>query len=178
MCVYYTVSLYVNGDVIRSLTSEFLFYYRRAIELVEAQNHSPTPFNPHKSPHRLTPSHSHHNHRETHLHVKLSHIASVMSSVYSNSTVTLSQSTTHTLPLQQKLAIATLFLCVRGRSVKQVTLGKLQDVYSRVCCQWQVKQEGQAEFVGLCHVLESRGLLGIKKAKETRLTKVSVPNVW
>ena len=56
--------------------------------------------------------------------------------------------------------------------MKEVTLGKLQDAYSRVCCQWQLKQEGQAEFVGLCHVLEARGLLGVKKAKETRLTKV------
>ena len=57
--------------------------------------------------------------------------------------------------------------------MKEVTLGKLQDAYSRVCCQWQLKQEGQTEFVGLCNVLEARGLLGVKKAKETRLTKVS-----
>ena len=47
-------------------------------------------------------------------------------------------------------------------------------MYSRVCSQWQVRQEAQTDFVGLCHVLESRGLLSIKKAKETRLTKVSM----
>ena len=53
-----------------------------------------------------------------------------------------------------------------------MTLGKLQDVYSRVCGQWQVKSEG--EFVGLCQVLESHGLVRVKRARETRLTKVCV----
>ena len=147
---------------------------RRAIELVESQSHPTTPSHPHKSPHppSLLP------HKDTSsLCVKLPHVASVISSVYSNSAITLSHSTAHTLPLQQKLAIATLLLCVRGKTVKEVTLGKLQDAYSRVCCQWQVKQEGQTEFVGLCHVLESRGLLSVKKAKETRMTKVSVMNI-
>ena len=49
----------------------------------------------------------------------------------------------------------------------------LQDVYSRVCGQWQVKSEGgQSEFVGLCQVLESCGLVRVKRARETRLTKV------
>ena len=51
----------------------------------------------------------------------------------------------------------------------------LQDVYSRVCGQWQVKTEGgQSEFVGLCQVLESHGLVRMKRAWETRLTKVCV----
>ena len=51
----------------------------------------------------------------------------------------------------------------------------LQDVYSRVCGQWQVKSEGgQSEFVGLCQVLESHGLVRVKRARETILTKVCV----
>ena len=51
----------------------------------------------------------------------------------------------------------------------------LQDVYSRVCGQWQVKTEGgQSEFVGLCQVLESHGLVRVKRARETILTKVCV----
>lgn len=144
---------------------------RRAIDLVESQSHPSTPSHSLKSPRPVTPSH--HPHKDTPLCVKLPHIASVISTVYTNSTVTLSHSTTHTLPLQQKLAIATLLLCVRGKMVKEVTLGKLQDAYGRVCCHWQLKQEGQTEFVGMCHVLEARGLLSVKKAKETRLTKVS-----
>ena len=149
----------------------YLCHCRRAIEFVESQSHSSTPSHPHKSPRPHTPSP--HLHNDTPLCVKLPHIASVISAVYSNSTVTLSHSNTHTLPLQQKLAIATLLLCVRGKTVKEVVLGKLQDAYSRVCCHWQLKQEGQTEFVGLCQVLEARGLLSVKKAKETRLTKVS-----
>ena len=149
----------------------YLCHHRRAIEFVESQSHPSTPSHLHKSPRPHTSSL--HLHNGTPLCVKLPHITSVISAVYSNSTVTLSHSNTHTLPLQQKLAIATLLLCVRGKTVKEVTLGKLQDAYSRVCCHWQQKQEGQTEFVGLCQVLEARGLLSVKKAKETRLTKVS-----
>ena len=138
---------------------------------MESQSHPSTPSHPHKSPrHPLTPSHPH---QDKPLCVKLPHIATVISSVYANNTVTLSHSTEHTLPLQQKLAIATLLLCVRGKTLKEVTLGKLQDMYCRVCCRWQLRQEGQTEFVGVCQVLEARGLLSVKKAKETRLTKVS-----
>ena len=57
-------------------------------------------------------------------------------------------------------------------------MGKLQDMYGRVCGQWQVKSEGgQSEFVGLCQVLESRGLVAVKRAKEMRMNKVCVSGV-
>ena len=146
--------------------------------MVESQSHRHTP----SSPHPPTTAPRHTTHRGTTLppppplQVKLPHIASVILTVYASSgaAASLSHSTPHSLPLQQKLAVASLLLCVRGRSVKEVTLGRLEDAYGRVCRQWQVKSEGVAEFVGLCQVLESRGILAIKKAKETRMTKVHI----
>ena len=153
--------------------------------MVESQSHRPT--HPTSPPHPHTPPHTPTSRQATHdktttstvppppLRVKLPHIASVISSIYSTTgAASLSRSTPHSLPLQQKLAVATLLLCVRGKSVKEVTLGRLEDAYGRVCRQWQLKTEGVAEFVGLCQVLESRGLLAIRKAKETRMTKVDI----
>ncbi|KAI4800183.1 hypothetical protein KUCAC02_013417 [Chaenocephalus aceratus] len=58
-----------------------------------------------------------------------------------------------------------------GKS-KEVVLGKLHEVYSRLCSQRQVSAVGQSECLSLCGLLESRGVFALKKAKEARLTKV------
>ncbi|KAJ4920002.1 hypothetical protein JOQ06_022074 [Pogonophryne albipinna] len=57
-----------------------------------------------------------------------------------------------------------------GKS-KEVVLGKLHEVYSRLCSQRQVSAVGQSECLSLCGLLESRGVFALKKAKEARLTK-------
>ena len=94
------------------------------------------------------------------------------------------------MPLQQKLAICSLLLMVRDRTNKQVTLSKvsswsqslfvlthlylsqLYEAYCSVCKNRQVSHEARSEFVGLLHILESRGLIATKQAKEVVMTKV------
>ncbi len=49
---------------------------------------------------------------------------------------------------------------------------QLCEVYSKLCTQRQVGGVGQTECLSLCSLLESRGILTLKKAKEARLTKV------
>uniref|UniRef100_A0A3B4HBU7 Cell division cycle 6 n=1 Tax=Pundamilia nyererei TaxID=303518 RepID=A0A3B4HBU7_9CICH len=49
---------------------------------------------------------------------------------------------------------------------------QLHEVYSRLCAQRQVSGVGQGECLSLCSLLESRGIVALKKAKEARLTKV------
>lgn len=46
-------------------------------------------------------------------------------------------------------------------------------MYSSVCKRQQISQVTQDDFIGLCKMLEARGILGLKKAKEARLIKVS-----
>ena len=43
-----------------------------------------------------------------------------------------------------------------------------------MCQKRKLKYESQQEFVDLCSLLETRGILALKAAKERRLTKVSV----
>ncbi|KAJ8264580.1 hypothetical protein GJAV_G00150930 [Gymnothorax javanicus] len=57
---------------------------------------------------------------------------------------------------------------------REISLGKLHEVYSRLCVQRQVAGVGQGECLSLCTLLESRGIFSMKKAKEARLTKVSL----
>ena len=73
------------------------------------------------------------------------------------------------LPIQQKITVCSLLLKVRDRSVKQVKLGTLHDTYASVCRERHVTPLAQSEFVDLCRLLESRGVLEVKGAKEIRM---------
>nr|XP_040041444.1 cell division control protein 6 homolog [Gasterosteus aculeatus aculeatus] len=75
-------------------------------------------------------------------------------------------------PLQQKLLVCCLLLLTRSGRSREVVLGKLHEVYSRLCQRRQVSAVGQGECLSLCGLLESRGIFSLKKAKEARLTKV------
>ena len=105
------------------------------------------------------------------LRVTLSHIASVMSEVYSSTTS--NSAAQNAIPLQQKLVACALILMVRGQAKKEVTLGKLHEAYTKLCQQRHLKFESESEFVGLCNMLATSGIIALKKGKEARLTKVS-----
>lgn len=105
--------------------------------------------------------------------VTLPLIAGVISEVYTSNVTSLTVQ--QNFPLQQKLAVCTLLCMVRGRHTKEVVLGKLHEAYVRVCRHRQLRYEGESEFVGVCNMLEARGVITLKntKAKESRLLKVS-----
>ncbi|PIO37674.1 hypothetical protein AB205_0121570 [Aquarana catesbeiana] len=77
-------------------------------------------------------------------------------------------------PLQQKLVVCSLLLLTQQSKIKEVTLGKLHETYSKVCRKQQMPAVGQSECLSLCQLLETRGIVGLKKSKEARLTKVSL----
>ncbi|XP_069577753.1 cell division control protein 6 homolog isoform X2 [Brachyistius frenatus] len=104
--------------------------------------------------------------------VGLPQVARVLSEVYGDRMSQGGDSTGESFPLQQKLLVCCLLLVSRTGKSKEVILGKLHEVYSRVCVRQQVCAVGQAECLSLCSLLESRGVVALKKAKEARLTKV------
>lgn len=110
---------------------------------------------------------------KSNIRVTLPVIASVISDVYTSNMTSLTVQ--QNFPLQQKLAVCTLLCMVKGRHNKEVTLGKLHDSYVRVCRHRQLRHEGETEFVGVCNMLETRGVISLKnfKAREARLIKVS-----
>ncbi|XP_070843432.1 cell division control protein 6 homolog [Chaetodon trifascialis] len=105
--------------------------------------------------------------------VSLPQVARVLSEVYGDRMASqCSGSDGESFPLQQKLLVCCLLLLIRNGKSKEVALGKLHEVYSRLCAQRQVSAVGQGECLSLCGLLESRGIFALKKAKEARLTKV------
>ncbi|XP_034445288.1 cell division control protein 6 homolog [Hippoglossus hippoglossus] len=107
--------------------------------------------------------------------VSLPQVARVLSEVYGDRMASQSGgSEGESFPLQQKLLVCCLLLLIRNGKSKEIVLGKLHEVYSRLCAQRQVSGVGQGECLSLCSLLESRGIFALKKAKEARLTKVNL----
>ncbi|XP_077462333.1 cell division control protein 6 homolog isoform X2 [Stigmatopora argus] len=97
-------------------------------------------------------------------------VARVLSEVYGDRMASCSGN--ESFPLQQKLLVCCLLMSVRAGKSKEIPLGKLHEVHSRLCTKRQVGGVSQSECLSLCELLESRGVFALKKAKEARLTKV------
>ncbi|KAJ1135649.1 hypothetical protein NDU88_002087 [Pleurodeles waltl] len=155
----------VSGDARKALD-----VCRRAVEIVESDVRSQTLLKPLaecKSPTKEVPL-SHVPKR-----VSLPHISRVISDVYGDRmTSGNSGGADDSFPLQQKLLVCSLLMMTRQAKVKEVTLGKLHEEYTKVCRKQQVPAVGQSECLSLSSLLESRGILGLKKSKEARLTKI------
>ncbi|KAK3927264.1 Cell division control protein 6-like protein [Frankliniella fusca] len=77
------------------------------------------------------------------------------------------------LPLHQKLAVCSLLLILREGKSKDVTVGKLHDVYRRVCTKRHFDPLDSSAFLSLLGLIESRGILLLPgRGKRSRQTKV------
>ncbi|ETE64850.1 Cell division control protein 6-like protein, partial [Ophiophagus hannah] len=105
--------------------------------------------------------------------VGLCHISQVISDVYGDRMATgSSYGDASSFPLQQKILVCSLLLLAKQKNTKEVNLGKLHEAYSRICQKQKVGPVDQSECLSLSALLESRGIVGLKKAKEARLSKV------
>ncbi|KAM6108002.1 cell division control protein 6 homolog [Pterocles gutturalis] len=106
--------------------------------------------------------------------VGLPHVSRVLSEVFGDRLAVGGRGPGDAFPLQQKMLLCALLLLARRPRAHEVTLGKLHDAYSQLCRQRQLPAVDQAECLSLVTLLESRGVLELKKAKEARLAKVSL----
>ncbi|XP_052234424.1 cell division control protein 6 homolog [Dreissena polymorpha] len=154
----------VAGDMRKALD-----VCRRAVEMVETSVRSqavlsPPPANGSKSPRKLSPP-------KVPQKIGVAHINNVLSMVYGSGAAAQQQ---ETIPLQQKLVVCSLLLLLKQGKVKEVTTGKLHDVYCKICKNRQMAAVDQSEFQGAITLLEARGMIGVKKGKETRLNKIAL----
>ncbi|XP_025897203.1 cell division control protein 6 homolog [Nothoprocta perdicaria] len=104
----------------------------------------------------------------------LPQVARVLAEVYGERMAPGGSAAHDSFPLQQKLLLCSLLLLARHLGAKEVTLGKLHDTYSKVCRRQRLAAAGQAECLALAALLEARGVLELKRAKDARLAKVSL----
>ncbi|KAM7359089.1 cell division cycle 6 [Cochliomyia hominivorax] len=103
--------------------------------------------------------------------VQVTQVAAVLNKVYGASQ-NLQDDMDESFPLQQKLMLCSLMLMLRNEKNKDISMGRLHEVYRRVCNKRNIHPLDQAEFAGLVDLVQTRGILRIVKKKEPRLSKV------
>lgn len=148
-----------TGDVRKALD-----ICRRAVEIVERQARQQRILTS-----RTGPASS----PQKQILVDITHISQVLSDVF-NTRARGNQDLHTTLPLQQKLLLCSILVFNKRRKVKEVTMAKLHEVYSKVCQVAKVTPIDYSELQSICALLEARALVCIKKAKESRQARVSL----
>lgn len=154
----------ISGDIRRALDIS-----RRVVELAEShkvtQVLQPTNNNEiNVSPKKQSPP------AET--QVNLKEVVTVLNGVYGGSQNMDKEEST--FPLQQKLLLCSLMLILNKGRYKDVTVGRLHEVYKKVCKKRNIHAVDMSEFVSLCSLIETRGVLRVTGKKEPRLCKVNL----
>ncbi|XP_050074603.1 cell division control protein 6 homolog [Anopheles maculipalpis] len=103
--------------------------------------------------------------------VSMGQVMTVLKQVYGASQ-TLSNDLEEGFPLQQKLLICSLMLLLKHGKNKDITVGKLHDVYKTICTKRNIQAVDQTEFISLCTLVETRGIMRLQGKKEPRMHRV------
>lgn len=76
------------------------------------------------------------------------------------------------IPLQQQILICTLLLIRKHDNNKDITIGRLHDIYKKVCKNRNIYATDLSEFVNLCLLVETKGILRLIKKKEPRFHRI------
>ncbi|CAH1985712.1 unnamed protein product [Acanthoscelides obtectus] len=108
--------------------------------------------------------------------VELKDVLAVVNNVYGGSQNLQEDSSDECFPLQQKIIVCSLLLMLNKAKNKDVTLGRLHEVYRRVCSKRNLIAVDQAEFVGLCSLIETRGMIKVagKGKMDQRMSRVGL----
>ncbi|XP_011505578.1 PREDICTED: cell division control protein 6 homolog [Ceratosolen solmsi marchali] len=80
----------------------------------------------------------------------------------------------HSFPIQQKILLCSLMLILNKGKHKDINIGRLYQVYRKVCKPRKIVAVDMSEFVCLCTLIETRGIIKLIMKKEARLSKVSL----
>lgn len=105
--------------------------------------------------------------------IQLKEVVSVLNTVYGNAQ-SLGDDMDDGFPLQQKVLICTLLLIIKHDKNKTITVGRLHDVYKRVCKNRNIQCIDLSDFLSLCVLVETRGILRIVKKKESRFHQLQL----
>jgi cell division control protein 6 len=139
---------------------------RRAVELAETGAKKQSVLTPSNS--ELQTSES----VQTTKCVSIPILCKMMASVESNAFSVGNNDDVDETPLQQKLIIVTLLVLVKFGKSKLVTLGKLHQSYSKVCSKYGMTTIDFDEFLHTCSLVESRGIVTLKKKSNPRLVPI------
>ncbi|KFM73522.1 Cell division control protein 6-like protein, partial [Stegodyphus mimosarum] len=104
--------------------------------------------------------------------IDLSEISSILHEVYGSRLQTFDSSKRVAMPLQHMILLCTLVLMKKHCKIQDTNLGKVYDVYRRVCKKREITEVPECTFHGICKLVESRGFIELKTAKVARMSKI------
>jgi cell division control protein 6 len=105
--------------------------------------------------------------------IQLKEVVSVLNTVYGNAQ-TFGDDVDDAFPLLQRILICTLLLIIKHDKIKVITVGRLHDVYKKVCRSRNIHSIELSEFLNICLLVETRGIMRIIKKKEPRFHHVQL----
>lgn len=106
--------------------------------------------------------------------VNLHQVMQVLNTIYGTSNSLSNQTDHETFPLQQKIIICSLLLHLKHGKSKDITVGKLHEIYNRICTKKNIVAVDQAEFYALLSLVETRGIIRVVGKSDRRLHKVNL----
>lgn len=106
--------------------------------------------------------------------IELSDVMAVLNNVYSTSSaLDNNDENSEKLPLQQELIVCALLLLLSSNKRSQViTIGKVFDVFKTICTKRNIQVRDLSEFITMCSLLETRGIIKIQGNSVNRLSKI------
>lgn len=103
--------------------------------------------------------------------VQIRQVVSTLNQVYGS---TQNMEDDEAFPLQQKILVCALLLLLKVGKSKDITVGRLHQVYKTVCSKRNLLSVDQTEFINICSLVETRGILRIQGKKEPRLNRIQL----
>ncbi|VVC43905.1 ATPase, AAA-type, core,Cell division protein Cdc6/18,P-loop containing nucleoside triphosphate [Cinara cedri] len=106
--------------------------------------------------------------------ITLNDVMTVLNNVYSTSgALDNNDENTEKLPLQQELVVCALLLILSSSKKNQViTIGNLFDVFKKICTKRNIQVRDLSEFITMCSLIETRGIIKIQGQSVNRLSKI------
>lgn len=106
--------------------------------------------------------------------IGLNDVMAVLNNVYSTSgALDNNDENTEKLPLQQELVICALLLILSSSKKNQViTIGNLFEVFKKICTKRNIQVRDLSEFISMCSLIETRGIIKIQGQSVNRLSKI------
>lgn len=103
--------------------------------------------------------------------IQLKEVMSVINNVY-GCTQSLGDDIDEGFTLQQKVMISTLLLIIKYDKNKDITIGRLHNIYEKVCKKRNIQSNGLSDFISLCSLAETKGIVRLTTNKEPRFNKI------
>ncbi|XP_060863283.1 cell division control protein 6 homolog [Metopolophium dirhodum] len=106
--------------------------------------------------------------------IELNDVIAVLNNVYSTSgALDNDDENSEKLPLQQEFVVCALLLLLSsGKKNQVITIGKVFNVFTTICKKRNVQVRDLSEFITMCSLLETRGVIKILGQNINRLSKV------